>query len=250
MRTGVVYLLTNNVNGNTYVGVTRFTSRARWTQHVYKARRGVKTRLYSAIRKYGPENFTVLDVASCLENPSGTERDVIHAMGPVYNQTNGGEITTGRRVPPEVVERIVSKNRGLKRTPEQNAENSRQAKERHANDPKYHARCVDQLRLSRETIDEEKRVAAVRAALVGKPIAPERVAALVAFNTGRKQPRHAVEARAAKKRKKVICVDLDRVFDSILEASSFLGISNSSIGKCCSGRLKTAGGYRFELVGG
>jgi group I intron endonuclease len=250
MATGVVYLVTNLVNGNTYVGVTRFTPKVRWKQHVYCANRGLKTRLHSAIRKYGAGNFDVAEVASCLTNPGDTESDVIRTFAPVYNQTNGGEITKGRRVSPEVAAKIAAKNRGLKRTPKQNAANADRAKARHATDPAYHSNCVEKLQVARGAVNTEKRLAAVRAALTGKPLAPERVAALAAFSTGRKQSRHAIEAGAAKRRKKVLCVELRRTFGSILEASAALGVSNANIGRCCRGSRKTAGGYHFSFVGG
>ena len=52
-----------------------------------------------------------------------------------------------------------------------------------------------------------------------------------------------------KNNKKVICVELNKVFNSIKEASMFIGLKNSSsIGRCCVGQRKTAGGYHWKYV--
>lgn len=38
------------------------------------------------------------------------------------------------------------------------------------------------------------------------------------------------------------------VFDSMNEAERSTGVNNGNISKCCSGKLKTAGGYKWEIV--
>ena len=47
-------------------------------------------------------------------------------------------------------------------------------------------------------------------------------------------------------KKKVICVELNKKFESILEASKILKINKSDICACCKGKLKTAGGYHWK----
>lgn len=53
-----------------------------------------------------------------------------------------------------------------------------------------------------------------------------------------------------KNRKKVEQYTLDDIliytFNSCLEAEYATGIDNGSIGKCCSGKVKTAGGYKWR----
>ena len=44
----------------------------------------------------------------------------------------------------------------------------------------------------------------------------------------------------------VECVELHKIFSCAKEASLILGIDNSDIGKCCKGKLKTAGGYHWR----
>jgi group I intron endonuclease len=59
-----IYLIRNKVNGKVYVGQTRRTLEARWEQHVRDSRRSSVTEIHGhaicrAIRKYGPENFSI-----------------------------------------------------------------------------------------------------------------------------------------------------------------------------------------------
>lgn len=61
-----------------------------------------------------------------------------------------------------------------------------------------------------------------------------------------------IERRAAKIRKKVCQYDLNgcllKVWDSIREASTALGIDNSHITRCCKGRLNQTGGFKWAYV--
>ena len=56
----------------------------------------------------------------------------------------------------------------------------------------------------------------------------------------------AGEAIGKKRSKKVYCVELDKVFDSMTQAQKELNINN--ISACCRGIYKTAGGYHWEYV--
>lgn len=46
----------------------------------------------------------------------------------------------------------------------------------------------------------------------------------------------------------VICVELNKKYDTIAEASKELGVNYCSIGKCCKGNAKTAGGYHWKYA--
>ena len=54
---GIVYSITNSVNGKMYIGQTIQPLKNRMHQHLYKARKGKMLPLYSSIRKYGWDNF-------------------------------------------------------------------------------------------------------------------------------------------------------------------------------------------------
>ena len=55
----IVYKITNEVNGHSYVGFTSQPMMRRFRSHLGTARRGAKWPLHNAIRKYGKENFSV-----------------------------------------------------------------------------------------------------------------------------------------------------------------------------------------------
>lgn len=61
-----------------------------------------------------------------------------------------------------------------------------------------------------------------------------------------------IERRASKIRRKVNQYDLNgcliKEWDSISEASQNLGIDNSHITRCCKGRLKQTGGFKWDYV--
>lgn len=58
MNTGIVYLITNAVNGGKYVGITTQKLVRRWKHHISHSD-GHDYPLYRAIRKYGVDNFKV-----------------------------------------------------------------------------------------------------------------------------------------------------------------------------------------------
>lgn len=52
--------------------------------------------------------------------------------------------------------------------------------------------------------------------------------------------------RSTVKKVAVRCVDTGEVFDSISDAAEHIHINRSAICSCCKGRLKTAGGMKWE----
>lgn len=89
-----VYLITNLVTGDTYVGKTIKNIEHRFSAHLYNARSGGNTNLYKAIKDHGEESFKV----SLLEEIQGdledlNEREIfwIAKLNPSYNMTKGGD---------------------------------------------------------------------------------------------------------------------------------------------------------------
>ena len=56
------------------------------------------------------------------------------------------------------------------------------------------------------------------------------------------------ERMAKAKRKKVFCIELNKIFDSGIQAQKELKICSARISECCSGKFKTAGGYHWKYV--
>ena len=62
---GTVYLITNIVTGDTYVGSTRSPVKKRWWQTVSMANSGRAGLLYENVRLHGKENFEVTELYDC-----------------------------------------------------------------------------------------------------------------------------------------------------------------------------------------
>ena len=116
-----IYLITNMTNGKLYVGITQYPVMDRWCRHRGAARRGVKTAIASAIRKYGRSAFSIIPIDTCrtIEEAKGREkywisqyRSNVKTFG--YNLTEGGEHCT---LSDEAKQRISQKNKGRKPSP-------------------------------------------------------------------------------------------------------------------------------------
>lgn len=115
---GVIYKITNHVNGKVYVGQTLCTPQKRWREHSCAARSSNwrKTYLHRAMHKYGINNFhlNVIDQAATREELNAKEKYWIGLLGTAsstkgYNLTIGGEGCN--YVHPQTGERISAKAR-------------------------------------------------------------------------------------------------------------------------------------------
>jgi group I intron endonuclease len=94
-QTYTIYLIEDH-RMKPYVGVTSKTLEERLRKHKNKARRGVETHLYNAMRQYGAENFDIipLDAAPTKGKAFELEKEWIERLGTCehgYNMTKGGE---------------------------------------------------------------------------------------------------------------------------------------------------------------
>lgn len=92
-----IYKITNKVNGKIYIGKTLGSIEKRWKEHCndYLKQRKEKRPLYSAMKKYGVENFYIEVVEECSEEVLA-EREIywIERYGSFkygYNATIGGD---------------------------------------------------------------------------------------------------------------------------------------------------------------
>jgi hypothetical protein len=90
---GVIYKITNQVNGKVYVGKTEQTIEKRWKQHLadYKRARCKDRPLYRAFIKYGPDSFSI----SVLEQTSKTAEQEIYWINFYDSYKNGYNATKG-----------------------------------------------------------------------------------------------------------------------------------------------------------
>ena len=96
---GLIYKITNNLNGMSYIGLTTTTLQYRWSKHIAESKNVKNTKhLYKAIRKYGVENFVIeqIDETNDFEKLGELERKYIKEFNSTdpakgYNLTAGGE---------------------------------------------------------------------------------------------------------------------------------------------------------------
>lgn len=92
-----IYKITNRINNKCYIGKTLKTIDKRWKEHCsdYKKRKEEKRPLYSAMKKYGIENFIIEQIEECSENiVDEREKYWIEYYGSFkygYNATIGGD---------------------------------------------------------------------------------------------------------------------------------------------------------------
>jgi group I intron endonuclease len=148
---GVVYKVTNTLNGKSYIGITKHTAKLRWAQHCASAREvsNLRSALHSAIRKYGHEVFQLEELQSsdCWIELQVLERTFIAQYNTLvdgYNLTSGGqghewtadqkrhlsETNTGRRQTAESIAKIRAAQQGRPLSIDHKAKLSSAAKRR------------------------------------------------------------------------------------------------------------------------
>jgi group I intron endonuclease len=247
MRFGAAYTLTNRETGDTYVGITTRNADARWKEHVYKANgRNCNTWLHRAIRKYGPKSFEVKEIASATSQTDllALEIAIIKERQPTYNQSHGGEGTTGRKFSPAVLAVRNAKLRGRIKSPEERQRISEGCKK--AMTSERRASCTEQILKARLLVDEEKRVKAVRSAVENRVWSDESRVKLSASCMGRRYSQDVKDRIARANMKAVICTTTNTCYNTAKEAAEALGVSQSSIIRVLKGKYPAVKGLTFK----
>lgn len=130
----IIYKVTNLVNKKVYIGQTIRSLKVRWSLHLYKG-----DALYSAINKYGKENFLIeiIDRAETLDELNNKEIEYIKLLKTVapngYNIRLGGN--SGGKLSEETRKKIGLSGKGRKHTEEWKRKASERS--RGANNPMY-----------------------------------------------------------------------------------------------------------------
>ena len=90
-----IYKFTNKINNKIYIGQSKNIEN-RYIRHLYDAKRGSKTMLHQAIRKYGIENFSFDIIAECaIDELNYKEKYYIEYFNSImpygYNMQSGGQ---------------------------------------------------------------------------------------------------------------------------------------------------------------
>ena len=231
----VIYLVTNAVNNKKYVGQTQRVLEERIAEH----RRSKTSVIYHAIQKYGWENFAVEILDECKTIDELNDREIywiekLKTKVPNgYNLTDGGVGTTGHTYT------VDARQNALKRvlSPEQVQHMSEVAPNRRT------VMCVETgeifislakaaawaginfSSISVAANDETKTAGGYHWRLIGSP-----------------------RMKSTNKKKAVLCIETNQVFDSIKAAARWAGVSKSLIRRVLSNKNLTAGGYHWKLL--
>ena len=116
----LVYCLTNKTSGKKYVGWTAKLLQERWRAHCKRARSGVVTKLYSAIRAHGEDDWQLDILEDNLDDVVARQREIfwiakLDTFNVGYNLTLGGDGVVlrgeanpfyGKRHDPVMLERV------------------------------------------------------------------------------------------------------------------------------------------------
>lgn len=220
-----IYLVTNMVNGKKYVGKTVYEIKYRKRKHIGELTTSSKKHypLYSAIKKYGKDNFKweVIDTATSENQLNEKEKHWIKEHNTIspngYNLTCGGDGQTGFKHTDETKRKISDNNfwkgtsgimYGKKHT-EESIKKMSEAKKGKPTKIVYDERIRDVLR-------EQK--------------------------LGEKNPMYGRPSQFAKK---VINIDTLDVYENLHEAGRLTNIAWQNIGRVCRKQGKTAGNFRW-----
>lgn len=211
MNYGCIYKITNKINGKAYVGQTICNIEKRFREHVH-ASLTKNTYLYNAMRKYGKDNFEIveIDYAKSLDELNSKEIywiDKLNTKIPNgYNIADGGNGVKGFHHSKETKQILREKSIG-----NSNAKGEHDVSTKGRN----------KMSLAHK----------------GKPSAFK----------GKKHSLDAREKLSNNHSKKVRCIETQIVYPSSLIASKELNITNH-IGRCCNKERSSCGGYHWEWV--
>lgn len=140
-----IYCIENKLDGKKYVGLTKGTIQRRFKRHKELAKSNrEKQHLHDALLLYGFDNFIVyeLDSAISFEELCKKEKHWIKKLNTKnngYNETDGGEGSSGRNLSEYTKKKIGDGNRGRIQTVEEKKQRSKSNKGIHSgeNNPFY-----------------------------------------------------------------------------------------------------------------
>lgn len=223
-----IYKVTNIISGKNYIGQTSRSIDLRWKEHNYTSSDGCRI-LKMAIKRYGKDNFKIeeIDGANSLTELNYKEWLWIHKLDCLY--PNGYNLIAG------------GSNKSFSEESKKKLSNSISGVLNYQSKPVL---CVELDRVFINCVEAADFVNGNRSKINvccnGKKFSYKGY-------TWTWADKPTVTKKQTNK-KKIYCVDLDLIFDSLTEASLKLSIDLSSISKVCKNKLPHINGYRFQYV--
>ncbi len=264
-----VYMHVNKINGKRYVGITgRKKPEQRWGRNG----KGYQNsqRFYNAIKKYGWDNFDHLILYENLTEEKAKEKEIeliakykANDAAHGYNITAGGDDCShiclrgkdnhsyGKPVPLKIRKKLVKTSTEYYRTheaPRTNQHLSDKSKRKIAetrakNGCAYPVLCVETGK-TYISLREASRDTGVNRSSIASCCKGKRESAKgYHFEYINKDNNNT---RTNGQKRKVICLDTNKIYDSLTEAAKELGVDKNRIWSSCQSDIKTARGLNFN----
>lgn len=229
MYEGYIYCITNNINGKRYIGQTMRTIEDRYSDHIRKSRYNRDNQyLYSAMNKYGKDNFSVCEIEKIIEtdkeslNDKLNEREIFYIDYFKTRKPNGYNMTRGGILLPNTFERKPVCNYDIERN----------------------------FVMEFESISEASRYYNVSQSDITHCCNREKLNIVGGFIWRFKGDDYDV--KTIKLNTKIIIQynfdgNIIGKYNGVKDAERKTGIRN--ISNCCNGRYKSAGGYIWRFLG-
>ena len=254
-KTFTVYCHTNKINGKKYIGITNKKPEHRWNNGKGYSTQTVFAR---AIEKYGWENFdhTILDDnISTLEEANKKERYYISLyhtwLGDEncngYNKTPGGDsrdtvsdelrikygqARLGKKLTEEHKDKLKKSCTGIKHT--------ESAKQKITENNKISVKCVELNQTFDSAKDAIFQLALPKTCHISECLKGKRATA------GGYHWEYADKTH--REPHKVICIELNKTFDSADDAGKFVNRLPGKIREACNNPLKIVGKYHWKYI--
>lgn len=273
-RNGLIYVITNNINGKQYIGQTISTLNERWAGHKCDSNRK-ETAMALALKKYGFDNFSIESIEENIpyEELDNKEIDYIKEYNTIcpngYNISHGGQSFKTEEEIEYMRQRVLGENNpmygmcgelnpfyGKEHSDEYKRKSSIRTKEWYDNlEQSKKEEISDRLMKFRiemtNTIGSgmkgknhsEKTKLKIKNAMTGRIITDEHRKNLSKGSTNKK----SIIMIDLKTEEEIMC------FESIRDANKWLiesnimnNITSGEISNVCNGKKKTAYGYKWK----
>jgi group I intron endonuclease len=226
---GLIYKVTNITNGKIYIGQTVKKLSIRKSQHYYDAKNGSKSYFHLALIKYGFDKFKWETIELCFDIHDCNEKEKLNIhfyqstdRNKGYNIDFGGNSTV------------------------RNEETKQKIKLSKQNVSQETRKKLSIANLGKKQSEETKEK--LRTANLGKIFSDETRKKLkennVKYWKNKKLSEESVAKRSEKRNIKIICNESGKIYNSIKEAQSSLGISH--ISEHLKGKINKIKNYTFQ----
>lgn len=259
-KCGIIYKITNLIDGMVYIGQTTGKPNRRWKQHLSVK---IKYHLHNSINKYGKDNFKfeVIDTANSIDELNILEKFYIKNFNCLfpngYNLTDGGK----NGLKSEYTKQKMSlANKGKKLSEEhkkkcsesQLGEKSSWWGRKHSPETKSKISKGNRGRIvSDETIEKMK------LSKLGKKASKETKVKMSLARKGRKSFLGTIHSEECRKKISIKsknqlfpikCIENNKTYINAARAAEDLNIKKQSIADYFFGKIKTANGFTFTKV--